>query len=81
MATQIYPVFKEDRFTWIIDEEESKLAIWGCYKCHYEATENESNERNCSKCRKKTELKLRDHDKEYWWCSTCNTTEIIKYYT
>lgn len=78
MATQICPNCKKDNFSWIVDEEESHLTIWDCENCNYRAFENESDERNCSKCGKKTELKLVDDNKEYWWCTNCNTTEIIK---
>ena len=78
MATQICPNCKTDNFTWKIDEGESHLTIWDCGNCNYRAFENECDERNCSKCRKKTESKLMDNKKEYWWCSNCNTTEIIK---
>jgi DNA-directed RNA polymerase subunit RPC12/RpoP len=78
MSTQICPNCKIDNFTWKVDEEESPLTIWDCGNCRYRAFENESDERNCSKCGKKTESKLKDNKKEYWWCSNCNTTEIIK---
>ena len=72
MATQICPHCKEDSFTWSIDEEESPLTKWGCYSCGYIAFEDESLERLCSACHKKTESKLEDNLKKYWWCSNCN---------
>lgn len=78
MGTQLCPKCKNDSFTWSMDDEISDLTIWGCYKCDYRALENESDERNCGKCGKKTESKLKDEENEYWWCSTCNATEIIK---
>jgi DNA-directed RNA polymerase subunit RPC12/RpoP len=78
MATQICPKCKKDSFTWSMDDEISDLTIWGCYKCFYQAHENEADERYCSKCGKKSESKLKDSEKEYWWCSNCNTTVIIK---
>lgn len=81
MATQICPKCKNDSFTWRMDDEISDFTIWGCSKCSYQAFENESDERNCSKCGNKTELKLKDDEKEYWWCPICNKTEIIKNYT
>lgn len=56
----------------------SELTSWWCYKCEYQAFENESDEQNCSKCKKRTKSKLKDDKKEYWWCSSCNTIEIIK---
>ena len=78
MATQICPKCKVDSFNWKVDEEESPLTIWDCGNCQYRAFENESDERNCSKCGKKSESKLKDEIKEYWWCSCCNTTSEIK---
>lgn len=78
MATQICPKCKKGSFTWSMDEEITELTIWGCYRCYYQAFEDESDKRNCQKCGKKTESKLKDDEKEYWWCSNCNTTEIIK---
>ena len=81
MATQICPKCKKDSFTWSVNEEISDLAVWDCYKCYYQAFENESDERNCQNCGKKTESKLKDGEKEYLWCSNCNTIEIIKNYT
>lgn len=78
MATQICPNCKIDSFTWKMDGEISSMTIWDCGNCQYRAFENESDERNCSTCQKKTELKLKDSEKEYWWCTNCNTTEIIK---
>jgi len=73
MATQICPKCKVDDFTWTMDEEESPLTIWDCGNCNYRAFENESDERICSNCSKGTESKLRDSEKDYWWCFTCNT--------
>ncbi|WP_396637395.1 hypothetical protein [Maribacter sp. R77961] len=78
MATQICPKFKVDSFNWKVDEDESPLTIWDCGNCNYRAFENETDERNCSNCGKKTESKLKDNKKEYWWCSNCSTTKEIK---
>ena len=78
MATQICPACKEDAFTWSMDEEKPSLTYWGCHKCSYGAYEDESLERECSECTKKTESKLEDDDKIYWWCSNCNKTQLIK---
>ena len=72
MATQLCPHCKQDSFTWSIDEGESPLTKWGCYICGYIAFEDEASERECSNCHKKTESKLQDDSKEYWWCSNCN---------
>ncbi len=81
MATHICPKCNKDSFFWTVDEEISEFTIWGCHQCKYEAFENESDERNCKKCGKKTESKLKDSEKEYWWCSVCNNIKIIKYCT
>ena len=78
MASQICPNCKKDSFSWKINEEESHLTIWDCENCQYLALENEFDERNCTKCGKKAESKLKDNKKEYWWCSNCNITELIK---
>jgi hypothetical protein len=71
MATQICPKCREDSFTWSMDDEISDLTIWGCYKCFYQAFENESEERTCSTCGNKSESKLQEKESEYWWCWTC----------
>jgi len=80
MALYSCPNCKKDTFTWIEDEEISESTIWGCYECRYEAFEDESYGRICNKCETKTksELRLKDDKKEYWWCATCNTIKIIK---
>ena len=55
------------------DEEQSDFTLWGCYRCGYEAEEDETAEKNCTKCGNKTESRLKDELKDYWWCSTCNS--------
>ncbi len=78
MATQICPNCKKGSFTWNIDEDQSTPTRWGCYECHYSALEDESLERECSNCNKKTEIRLEDDLKKYWWCSNCNRiTDIV----
>ena len=77
MAEQICPNCRAETFTWMIDEEKSLLTIWGCRTCNYSAYEDESFERNCSDCGAKTEIRLEDGEKKYWWCSKCNRTTII----
>ena len=72
MSTHICPKCKNDSFTWVVDEEISSLTIWGCYNCRYEAIEDESLERICSRCGSKSESYLKDQESEYWWCSNCN---------
>jgi len=73
MATQICSNCKKKSFTWSINGEKSFLTLWGCVKCNYRAFEDESLERNCSKCEKKSESRLKDETKEYWWCSNFNS--------
>ena len=77
MATQICPNCKTDSFTWSIDEEESPLTKWGCYNCQYIAFEEESLERECSYCNKKSERRLEDKENKYWWCYNCNRVTTI----
>ncbi|MBB6329643.1 rRNA maturation endonuclease Nob1 [Chryseobacterium sediminis] len=76
MATQICPHCKENSFTWHIDDEESGITVWGCYLCHYTAEEDENDECICDHCGHQAKTKLKDQDKEYWWCFICK--EIIK---
>lgn len=77
MATQICPNCKNDSFTWSVDFDESQLTKWGCSECYYRAWEDESTERMCSNCNKKTESLLKDETKTYWWCSHCNKVTIV----
>lgn len=78
MAPQYCPKCKAYNFHYVYDQEESEFTVWTCQKCAYQAFENELDERECSKCNNKTESRLRDDENEYWWCSTCNTVEIVK---
>ena len=77
MAEQVCPNCNKHSFTWMLDEDVSDLTIWGCYNCGYEAFEDESKERNCMKYGSKTESKLKDNIKEYWWCCKCNEVTLI----
>ena len=79
MATQICPNCKEDSFTWSMDDEISNLTIWGCYKCYYQAFENEEHQRVCANCHNGSQLQLKIDEKMYWWCSKCKTIEPIKF--
>lgn len=72
MATQICPKCKEDAFTWCVDEDHLPLTKWGCYKCGYTAWEDETAERVCPICGKKSEMKLKDDTREFWQCCNCN---------
>jgi len=74
MGVQLCPKCQNTSFTWSIDDDISESTIWRCYKCNYEAYENESDERKSSHCNQKTESKLKDNEKEYWWCFTCNAS-------
>ena len=78
MATQICPNCGENAFTWSSDDQISELTIWTCYNCKYQACENEMDERNCQNCGQKTETKLKDNEKIFWWCSSCNSKLEIK---
>jgi len=71
MATIICPNCGEDSFVWSIDEQESPLTRWGCYKCYYVAFEDESFERECSGCKAISEIRLEDEQGKYWWCHKC----------
>lgn len=72
LATQICPNCKADTFTWSIDNEENALTKWACHECGYTAWEDETLERDCLICGKKTEMHMKDNVMEYWWCSSCN---------
>ncbi|HEY0055767.1 MAG TPA: hypothetical protein VGB63_10455 [Pedobacter sp.] len=78
MATQLCPNCKEDSFTWSLNEDLPNLTAWGCYSCCYQAFEDEAKERVCTACKRKTESFMKDEEKEYWWCSSCNkVTDVI----
>lgn len=77
MALQICPTCKESSFTWSIGEGDLNT-IWTCYKCRYTAYEVESFERVCELCKNKTEIRLKDEVKIYWWCNRCNSVNIIR---
>ncbi len=72
MSLQNCPKCKHESITWSIDEEVSLLTYWGCNNCGYGAEEDESCERLCSSCGAKSEMRFKDEDNEYWWCSNCN---------
>ena len=76
MSLQICPKCHQKLFTWFIDEEVSPFTIWGC-SCGYMAFEDEAFERKCSNCGRNTESKLKDEEKEYWWCASCNRITLI----
>lgn len=76
MAAQICPKCKENLFTWFFNEK-SNSKSWSCFNCDYEAKENETDECICENCEKKTKKKLKDKEREYWWCSNCNTTSEL----
>lgn len=76
MATQICPNCNADSFTWSLNEKNEKLTIWHCYICKYVAFEDESLERLCTHCNKKTKSYMQDEEKFYWWCSHCGKITI-----
>ncbi|NIG56960.1 hypothetical protein [Chitinophaga sp. Cy-1792] len=77
MALQICPNCQQQDFTWSFDEENIPPTSWHCSNCGYTACEDESFERLCATCNIKSESRLADDKKIYWWCSTCNTITII----
>lgn len=77
MAEMICPRCKSETFSWSIDEGENPLTIWGCRECKYLAYEDESFERYCNACGEKTEMRLEDEQKKYWWCARCNKLTVI----
>lgn len=77
MATQICPGCRSASFTWSIYEGDAPLTTWSCHKCGYVAFEAESFLRDCSICHTKTEIRLVDTEKTYWWCSGCNRMTIL----
>ena len=60
-----------------MDEDESPMTVWGCWNCKYIAYEDESFERVCNACQTKTEMRLEDEQKKYWWCCRCNRVTVI----
>jgi len=72
MALQICPNCKHESFLWTYDDESTPHTTWHCGHCHYDAREDEAQERICIDCGTKTETQLRDDEKQYWWCSQCN---------
>lgn len=78
MAEQICPACKHEAFNWSFDEELIPHTYWGCWHCGYSANEDESLERICKDCGMKTESRLEDPKKKYWWCSQCNKVTLIE---
>jgi ssDNA-binding Zn-finger/Zn-ribbon topoisomerase 1 len=70
MATQICPECKKDSFTWSVDD--GNITTWGCFECHYSATEDELLEVNCEDCGNFSKMQLLDGRGKYWWCCYCN---------
>ena len=74
MAIQICPKCNQEGFMWTAEGEPYVITTWHCHKCNYDATEDERLERRCPDCRNKSQSRLKDDEKEYWWCCVCNTT-------
>ena len=72
MSLQICPKCKQKAFTWTMEDESDVITLWGCFECGYSAKEDETLERECPDCGQKTQSLLKDDEKEYWWCSSCN---------
>lgn len=77
MALQICPQCQEVGITWSYDDERTPTTAWYCMYCEYTAYEDESYERVCADCGNKTELRLEDEEKIYWWCCRCNQVTVI----
>ena len=79
MSLQFCPKCKKEEFTWHVDNDPQtgkEITTWGCGNCPYVATEDESLERTCKYCNQNTQSQLVDSNKSYWWCSSCNKTEV-----
>ncbi len=72
MAFAICPKCKQESFLWTAEGDPYEITTWHCSSCGYDATEDERLERECPDCDKKTQDRLKDDEKEYWWCSSCN---------
>jgi hypothetical protein len=75
MATQLCPKCNKDSFTWRVDDEISEITIWNCSNCSYEAFEDEYKEDSCNNC-EDAKIQLKDKNKLYWWCFTCNSNVL-----
>lgn len=76
MGLQICPKCSEQSFTWFIGGK-FPVTTWSCFDCDYEAKEVESDKSSCENCGETGKIKLKDKEKEYWWCSNCNETNDI----
>lgn len=72
MGLQICPRCKEKSFTWFIGGK-FPLPTWSCFDCDYEAKQTDNEEQVCENCKETSKIKLKDKEKEYSWCSNCNT--------
>jgi ribosomal protein S27AE len=77
MASLVCPNCQVQTFTWSYDDEDTPPTSWRCGNCGYFSGEDESFERVCSICGIKTESRLEDDTKIYWWCSSCNNVTLI----
>jgi predicted Zn-ribbon and HTH transcriptional regulator len=77
MATHTCPGCKSNSFNWSIYEGDTPLTTWSCHKCGYVAFEAESLQRECPACHNKSEIRLVDTEKTYWWCRNCNSMTIL----
>lgn len=76
MAAQTCPKCNEKLFLWFLNEK-TNLKSWSCFNCDYEAKENEADECTCENCGETAKKKLKDKEKEYWWCSSCNAVSDL----
>ncbi len=77
MGLIICPNCREQAFTWSYDEENTPPTTWNCSNCSYIAWEDESFERICVSCGTKSEMRLKDEVKIYWYCHVCEKTTTI----
>jgi ribosomal protein S27AE len=80
MAIQICPKCKQESFMWTSHGEPYIITTWHCSNCGYDATENELlvPAQDCPTCGDKTLCRLKDDEKEYWWCESCDRIQIEK---
>ncbi|MBC9912560.1 hypothetical protein [Chitinophaga varians] len=71
------PNCQDQAFTWSYDEENTPATTWNCSSCGYIAREDESFERECAGCRTKSEIRLEDDIKIYWYCHHCEKATFI----
>lgn len=77
MALQICPNCRAKKFTWSIDEEESPLTKWRCWKCRYTAMEDETEATLCQKCGQVSYFLTDANQFKYHWCLRCDYFTLV----